>query len=384
MPLSPTLERSAESPAGDAAVDQWALNGRVSSDAGILRVSIARTPFTVGRNPVNDLCLDSRLVSNRHAELNLDRQGVVVCDRGSTNGTFVNGRRIHEPTVVAGDDLVQFADREFRIVRLRADAALHTAVDSSFEDRWEFSKMEEILEGGRLNMLFQPIVSGDPPRTIGFEALVRTSIAGLESPQQLFEAAERQAQACRISELCRLEAVQVLNAAGIPGLLFLNTHPQETLGPELVRSLAELRGQAGSRPLVLELHEQAVPNPSAMRNFRAALNDLQIGLAYDDFGVGNSRLMEIAQAPPDYLKFDRQLVHDLDNPSAPQLALVRTLLQHTTSLGIVPLAEGLETSSAYRACREIGFTHFQGYLFGRPATAASMAPPRRLTPPQTN
>jgi EAL domain-containing protein (putative c-di-GMP-specific phosphodiesterase class I) len=300
----------------------------------------------------------------------------VVNDLGSTNGTFVNGRRIREPTPIDDSDLVQFAACEFRLDRKQPTTDAQTAMDYSLEEFWLFSRMQEVLQEGRLRMVYQPIVTDLHSPPVGCEALVRTDIPGWTNPILLFDAAVKLKVEKQLSELCRTEAVKTLKAVPAPELLFVNTHPNEALGPELVRSLSELRASAGNRRLVLEIHEKAVTSLKVLREFRAALHDLDIGLAYDDFGSGASRLLELAEVPPDYLKFDRGLVKDLGSASAPQTALVRTLHHHAIDLGIITLAEGLDTKAAFEACRDIGFTHFQGYLFGRPQGVAEIA---RLT-----
>jgi EAL domain-containing protein (putative c-di-GMP-specific phosphodiesterase class I) len=351
----------------------WVLDGCVGEQDALSHVPIARLPFVIGRDPASDLCLDSRLVSKRHAELLATTQAVIVRDLGSTNGTFVNGRRLQEPTPIDNRDLVQFADREFRLNRQQSVAEQHTAVDFGLEEFWLFSRMQEVIEEGRLRMVYQPIVTGVNAVPVAYEALVRTDVPGWTNPVQLFEAAERLSLEGRLSERCRTEAIRGLRNLSVPGLLFLNTHPHEPLDRKLVQSLKRLRKAADGRRLVLEIHEAAVPNLSTIREFRAALKDLDIGLAYDDFGIGNSRLLELAQAPPDYLKFDRALVKDLGQTSASQTALVRTLHKHAQDLGIITLAEGLDNQTAFEACVEIGFTHFQGYLFGRPEPADEVA-----------
>lgn len=351
----------------------WTLAGCVSEQAGVSHVPIAKMPFSVGRDPASDLRLESRLVSKRHAELIASTQAVLVRDLESTNGTFVNGRRIHEPTPVDDRDLVQFADCEFRLGRLQPTAEAHTAVDYSLEDFWLFSRMQEVIEGGRLQMVYQPIFADTNAPPVAYEALVRTDLPGWTSPVQLFQAAVKLGVENRLSERCRAEAVKTLQKGSVPGALFLNTHPNEPLGMSLVQSLRKLRRAAHGRRLVLEIHEQAVPSIATMREFRDALRDLDIGLAYDDFGIGHSRLLELAQVPPDYLKFDRALVKDLGNASASQMSLVRTLHHHAEDLGIITLAEGLDSLSAFEACREIGFTHFQGFLLGRPQPISEIA-----------
>ena len=137
-------------------------------------------------------------------------------------------------------------------------------------------------------------------------------------------------------------------------------------------SLEELRDRSGDRQLVLEVHEEAVPDAKSSGRFASALRDLDVLLAFHDFGAGQSHLLELARIKPDFLKFDRSLVKDLGSPEASHENLVKSLHDSAVSLGIRTLAEGLETASSIAACEQIGFELYQGYAFGRPAPLESL------------
>jgi EAL domain-containing protein (putative c-di-GMP-specific phosphodiesterase class I) len=348
----------------ESASSGWLLEGCLPNQSSLTRTPLKSFPFRVGRDSSCDLQIASRNVSKSHAVLLHTPLAVIVKDLGSTNGTFINGRRIAEPTPVDERDLIQLADVELRLVREQVAAADFTNVGCQPEQSWSFSRMHEVLNEGRMTIHFQPIVGADRSM-FGYEALVRTDVPGLESPLALFSMAARLGLEERLSTLCRTEAVRVLDASGIPGALFLNTHANEYLGAELVESMRELRERAGNRLLVLEVHEEAVPEVKSFREFAAALRDLDVRLAFDDFGAGQSRLLELSQVLPDYLKFDRSLVKDLGSDAA-HAGLVSSLHKSATALGITTLAEGLETPESIAACQELGFTLFQGFAFGRP------------------
>lgn len=368
-----SISKNSQSIPATDAEQGWSLVGCLGGSTGLTQVCIGKVPFKIGRATSNDFRLASSSVSKQHAQIIVALEAVIVRDLGSTNGTFVNGRRIAAPTPVGHGDLIQFADMEFRLEREDAEPGVHTAVSDSPEQGWLISQFCEVINRGRFEMVFQPILSAADLRPIGVEALVRCDVVGLESPVRLFEAAVQLGLEEKLSTLCRTKAVRVLGNRLPAQQLFLNTHPREQLGPELVEALRKLRDSAGSRQLVLEIHEAAVPNLAAMREFRAALRDLEIGLAYDDFGAGQSRLLELTEAPPDFLKFDRSLLEGNAIASVGRCTLLRTLLKHAADAGIATVAEGLEHQEMIDVCRELGFTHFQGYYLGRPMSHEALS-----------
>jgi EAL domain-containing protein (putative c-di-GMP-specific phosphodiesterase class I) len=353
-------------------LDGWFLAGHLGDQSGLTQIPIGKIPFTIGRSTGADFCLNSKSVSKAHAEIIAAVDAVLVRDLGSTNGTFVNGHRIIDPTPVGEDDLLQFADMEFRLGRDLSGTGEHTAVGDCIEDGWLISRLHEVINHRKFTMAYQSIVDNRHFQPVAYEALVRCELPGLESPLKLFEAASRIGVEERVSSLCRQQAVETLASHPAQGKLFLNTHPNEFLGPELVRTLADLRLKAGARQLVLEIHEAAVPDLGTMREFRDALRDLGIGLAYDDFGAGQSRLLELTKIPPDYLKFDRSLLKDIATASSSHHALVLALLRHAQEAGIATVAEGLDSRDDVDVCLEMGFSHFQGYYFSRPIPAEGL------------
>ncbi|MGH2819064.1 MAG: FHA domain-containing protein, partial [Actinomycetota bacterium] len=69
------------------------------------RITITRTPVTIGRLSTNDVCLSDSNVSRRHAELRREGEGWMLVDLGSTNGTLVNGKLAKEHRLKDGDRL---------------------------------------------------------------------------------------------------------------------------------------------------------------------------------------------------------------------------------------------------------------------------------------
>jgi EAL domain-containing protein (putative c-di-GMP-specific phosphodiesterase class I) len=189
---------------------------------------------------------------------------------------------------------------------------------------------------------------------------------GLDKPAQMFKAAEYLHMEAELSRVLRREELAASSAAGSPHL-FLNTHPSELADfKRLVQSLREIRASRQEQPLTLEVHEAAAADISTMKMLRLVLDDLNMKLAYDDFGAGQARLNELVEARPDFVKFDRKLIASLDKASFMRRRMVGSLVRMCRQLGIVTLAEGVESEAEAKACRNVGFELMQGYHFGRP------------------
>jgi EAL domain-containing protein (putative c-di-GMP-specific phosphodiesterase class I) len=183
---------------------------------------------------------------------------------------------------------------------------------------------------------------------------------------ELFKIAAVMGAEVKLSQLFRRKAVELARDRPSVASLFLNTHPLELNRPGLVESLEDLRAQAPHMDLTLEIHESALARPDSMAALRDRLSEIGVGLAYDDFGAGQARLLELAEAPPHYLKFDRKFVTSIDTAPSSRRRLLASLVAAARELLVKTIAEGVETEAEAEVCGKLGFTHAQGYHFGRP------------------
>ena len=347
----------------------WFLVGPFDSSETVRYLPLHSLPFTIGRRQELALTLTSQTVSGTHAEITEIAGQLVLRDLQSTNGTYVNGRRVEAEVVLQEDDLLQFANIAFRVRRQMADSDGCTVQESMCDRALALVQFDKLMSERAVAPFFQPIVDLAGGQTIGYEVLGRSRLFGLESPLEMFRVAAQLNLEVELSRLLRLEGVMV--GAGLQGLphLFVNTHPQELVEPGLLESLQAAREVNVQQRLTLEIHEAAVTDIQMMAELRAQLTDLNIQLAYDDFGAGQTRLNEVAEAPPDVLKFDISLVRNIDTASRGRHQMIATLVQMVRDLGIVPLAEGIETPGEAETCRQLQFELAQGFHFGRPAPA---------------
>lgn len=363
-------------------MSHWYLEGLINDGRVLLRLPLEELPVVIGRERGLALADCTPLMSRRHAEIDGREGGLVLRDLGSTNGTFVNHAFVSEETRLRDGDIIHFADAEFRVCREVASGHEDPTTTGVFEGPLsgalptEKRNLIELLDTNAVTALFHPVVTLSDERVFAYECLGRGSHAQLsDSPTELFRIAEAAGSEVRLSEMMRHHGVALARSAGVAEPLFVNIHPLETREPDrLLDDLGTIRQQYPQLTLVLEIHERALSSVTDMAAIRARLRDLGVGLAYDDFGAGQARFMELAEVPPDYLKFDMSLVRDIDRAGAKRQEMLQMLVRFARETGIDPVAEGVSRRGEARACRELGFELAQGFLFGHPAPLDDQPP----------
>jgi len=139
-----------------------------------------------------------------------------------------------------------------------------------------------------------------------------------------------------------------------------------------VSTALEAAGVAPGR-LVVELTETDVAHDveSAVAQL-GELRALGVRVALDDFGSGYSSLGQLDSLPIDVIKIDRALVQNIGS-GATARTIVAAVTAIASDLGLVTVAEGIETPEQLAAVTELGCTHAQGYLFAHPTTAAGVS-----------
>ena len=363
----------------------WLLTGQMGADQAARSVTVASSPFVIGRGTSVALTIASPTVSSSHAELRVENGELLVRDLGSTNGTFVNGVRVTSDAAIRAGDLLQIAEIVFRVGVQRGYVDCKTIAGDSTDQALALIQFDKLIAERAVLPHYQPIVEMDTKRTVGFEVLGRSPLFGLGTPHAMFSAAALLDLEGELSRMLRDEGVRLAEALPANPLVFLNTHPAELQDPALLeKSLRELREAFPRALLVLEIHEAAATSVPQMRALRCVLNDLEMKLAYDDFGAGQARLAELSDAPPDYLKFDIQLIRGIDSASVDRQRMLESLVRIAADLGIVSLAEGIETAEEHETCHRLGFVYGQGFYYGTPATAGTFTTDAaRLTPVAT-
>ncbi|MAQ15767.1 MAG: hypothetical protein CMN30_13355 [Sandaracinus sp.] len=213
-----------------------------------------------------------------------------------------------------------------------------------------------------LRMAYQPITDRDG-EPVGHEALMRVATSALPHPGAVID---RALSLGRLGEVSRRVMGRVaLDAQRLRGDLFINIHPQDLFDPgpdDLFGRLASLAYR-----VVIEVTEAAtIRDTGALQRRLTELRSRGFRIALDDLGAGFSALSRLALLEPDIVKLDMSLVRDIDG--SPKLQrIVRSLVELCSAEGAAIVAEGIESEAERTVLVELGCTHLQGYLLGRPA-----------------
>lgn len=349
----------------------WLLSGSLSGTDNAQNYSLSPPTVRVGRKPGSDLLLSHPTVSGQHARFDMRNDELWLTELGSTNGTFVNGKRLLGEIQIKEEDLIQFAEVAFRVRRNHRRAAASTVQGNVSDQALALVQFDRFMEQRLVTPHFQPIIDLINGSLLGYEVLARSKVIGLESCGAMFDIASRLNMEVELSRMLRWEGIREATTLSGSPKVFVNTHPLELQREGLLNSMIMARQLTSQTQLVLEIHEAAISDPKQMRELKERLRDLRVELAFDDFGAGQTRLAELTEARPDYLKFDMSLIRGIDQAGPERQKLVHSLVGVTLDLGITPLAEGIETESEAEVCRQIGFALAQGYHFGRPSPASS-------------
>ncbi len=247
------------------------------------------------------------------------------------------------------------------------------------------AQIRKALERDEFTLHYQPRVSLADGRITSVEALARWQHPerGWIPPTDFIHVAE---EAGLIGTLGRhLLALACSQGrrwaeAGTPVVVAVNLSAKQLQEREVVAQIEAVLHETGydASSLEIELTESAV-----MRNVEenvgklAALRALGIYVSIDDFGTGYSSLSYLKRLPATALKIDRSFVADLgrDGERAPHDAgIVRAVVALSSTLGLMAIAEGIETSAQLAFLREVGCEQGQGFLLARPATAHAITP----------
>jgi diguanylate cyclase (GGDEF)-like protein len=310
----------------------------------------AQLPLAFGDEPIAiSVSIGVRIVSDPEAGL---EDVVHDADRAMYRAKDLGGARfeLFEAGPVLNDPAERLADADL-------ESALHQALARS-----------------ELRVHYQPRVSlnGDTG-LVGFEALVRWEHPehGLMEPVEFIGVAERSGLIAEIGDWVlqqALDQVERWRRSRPEVTISVNLSGCQLQDAALRDRLMRTMRQGGHDPSVLCLEvsaEDLMADPESASRQLAALNELGVTLAVDDFGADEDELADLQQLPVHILKIDQALVERLGQ-APDDLAGVSAAVELGHRLGLYVVAEGVETDEQLARLRDLGCDGAQGYLFSRP------------------
>lgn len=262
--------------------------------------------------------------------------------------------------------------RDLKTMRMFADLAARQVRAEHVERRAHAEKrrrIEAVINGKGLAIVYQPIVDLRRMEISGFEALSRFSAEPARTPDAWFNEATEVGLAVELETAAIAEALKGLEALPAETYLSINVSPQTLLSQAF---LSILRQHDFSR-IVLEITEHdMIDDYDLVIDALAELRRDGLRLAVDDAGAGHSSLRHIVQLDPDFVKLDMSLTRDVDSDLA-RRALVSALVFYTRETNAQIIAEGIETEAELDTLKLLGVGRGQGYYLGRPSPDAISA-----------
>jgi diguanylate cyclase (GGDEF)-like protein len=234
------------------------------------------------------------------------------------------------------------------------------------------------IRDGQMRVVYQPLMDMRTGRPIGAEALVRWQHPdGLRTPDQFIGLAEDTGLITELGvfvlrDACHQAARWVRSIPQDTELLVtVNLSARQLADPQIVQEVSTALTDVGLEPrrLVLEITETVLmQDRDAAASTLWQLKALGVRIAIDDFGTGYSSLAYLRRFPIDMLKVAREFVDGLGR-DANDDAITRAIVDLAGTLGLLTIAEGIETTQQSEHVAALGCDLAQGYLYSRPVDA---------------
>ncbi|MDR3742076.1 MAG: EAL domain-containing protein [Terracidiphilus sp.] len=238
-------------------------------------------------------------------------------------------------------------------------------------------EIDRAIARGEFVPYFQPIVHLRTGELHGFELLARWHHrrSGWIAPTEFIPAAERDGWIDAMTHTLLRQAFHALAKTSCSANLSINISPVQLYDRTLPDQIAALAAECNFRleRITVEITETALANDlERARETVTALQDKGCQLALDDFGTGYSSLTQLHSLPFNELKVDRSFVSTMMERRDSR-KIVAAVVGLGQSLGLTTVAEGVETHEQAEKLRWMGCDLAQGWLFGQPLPAHSLA-----------
>jgi diguanylate cyclase (GGDEF)-like protein len=251
-------------------------------------------------------------------------------------------------------------------------------MDEKIERQRELAaELHGALERGEFSLAFQPIFDLRTEEVMSCEALLRWTNRRFEavSPEEFIPIAEEVGLIVEIGGWVLREACWAARHWPSSIQVAVNLSPIQLQSTNLLAVIVNALGTSGlpAERLELEVTESVLLHDiDTSLSVLNAINRMGVATTLDDFGTGYSSLSYLTKFPFQKLKIDRSFIQDLDTHPA-HAAIVQTVVELATTLGMKTVAEGIETPAQLEQLRRTRCTAGQGFLLAPPMPASMVA-----------
>ncbi len=237
--------------------------------------------------------------------------------------------------------------------------------------------LRQSIAGHELSVHYQPKVNSRNGQLCGAEALLRWNNAelGSVSPARFIPVAEDMGFIVEIGTWVLREACRQMVAWDDEGFwvprIAVNLSVKQLARDNFTQVLRDILDETGLAPdrLELEITESVIMEVDNAYAILADLRELGVHFSIDDFGTGYSSLAYLKKLPVQTLKIDRAFVIGIGQNTSDE-AIIEAILKIATSLGLLTVAEGVETEAQLAFLRGMGCDQIQGYYYSKPVMAS--------------
>lgn len=214
-------------------------------------------------------------------------------------------------------------------------------------------------------LALQPIVSYRHQKIVAYEALLRSEEETLTFPNAMIFAAERLNRLDELGRGIRNQVAKIIHKGPPDMRIYINLHSLDLNDEHLYQITSPLSMVANQ--VVLEITERAsLDDVRDLSNRVHKLREIGFQIAVDDLGAGYAGLNSFTQLNPEIIKLDMSLIRNIDRDPKKQ-SVVRSMAKLAKELGMISVAEGVETTKERDTLTLLGCDLLQGFLFAKPA-----------------